>query len=59
MPLNEKVFDDQIRFVIKSGLKQRLYREAARRHISAADLPCRSAVEPEAEVPPLDARRQL
>jgi hypothetical protein len=38
MPLNEKVFDDQIRFVIKSDLKQALYREAARRHMSAADL---------------------
>ena len=38
MPLNEKVFDDQIRFVIKSELKARLYREAGRRHMSAADL---------------------
>ena len=38
MPLNERVFDDQIRFVIKSDLKQRLCREAARRHMSAADL---------------------
>jgi hypothetical protein len=31
MPLNEKVFDDQIRFVIKSDLRRCLYREAARR----------------------------
>ena len=38
MPLNERVFDDQIRFVIKSDLKQRLCREAPRRHMSAADL---------------------
>jgi hypothetical protein len=32
------VFDDQIWFVIKSELKARLYREAGRRHMSAADL---------------------
>ena len=38
MPLNEKIFDEQIRFVIKSDLKQALYAEAARRHMSAADL---------------------
>jgi hypothetical protein len=38
MPLNEKQFDAQIRFVVKSDLKKRLYREAVRRHVSAADL---------------------
>ena len=38
MPLNEKVFDDQTRFVFQGDLKRRLYREAARRHMSAADL---------------------
>lgn len=38
MPLNEKVFDAQIRFVLKSELKARLYREAKRRHLSVADL---------------------
>jgi hypothetical protein len=38
MPLIEKMFDDQIRFVLKSELKARLYREAKRRHISASDL---------------------
>jgi hypothetical protein len=38
VPLNEKVFDAQIRFVIKSDLKARLYREAKRRRMSAADL---------------------
>ena len=38
MPLNERQFDAQIRFVVKSELKKRLYREAARRRMSAADL---------------------
>jgi hypothetical protein len=38
MPLNERIFDAQIRFVLKSEMKDRLFREAKRRAMSAADL---------------------
>lgn len=38
MPLNEKIYDAQIRFVIKSEQKNRLFREAKRRRLAAADL---------------------
>jgi hypothetical protein len=37
MPLIES-YDDQIRFSLKSDMKAKLYREAARRRVSAADL---------------------
>jgi hypothetical protein len=38
MPLNEKQFDDQIRFRLTSEQKRRLYVEAKRQCASAADL---------------------
>ena len=38
MPLNEKMFDAQIRFVLTSEMKDALFREAKRRAMSAADL---------------------
>jgi hypothetical protein len=38
MPLNEKQFDDQIRFRLTSEQKRRLYVEAKRQRASAADL---------------------
>jgi hypothetical protein len=38
MPLNVKIFDAQIRFVLTSEMKDQLFREAKRRAMSAADL---------------------
>lgn len=38
MPLNRKVFEAQIRFVLKAEMKRALVREARRRGLAAADL---------------------
>lgn len=38
VPLNRKVFEAQIRFVLKAEMKRALVREARRRALSAADL---------------------
>ena len=38
MPLSKKIFDAQFRFVIPKELKDRLFREAKRRHLTAAVL---------------------
>lgn len=48
MPLNRKLFEAQIRFVLDPQLKARLFHEAACRGVSAADL-IRAAIEHELE----------
>jgi predicted HicB family RNase H-like nuclease len=48
LPLNRKLFEAQIRFVLDPRLKARLFHEAACRGVSAADL-IRAAIEHELE----------
>jgi hypothetical protein len=56
MPLNELMFDDQIRFRLTSAQKRRLYAEAKRRHLAAADM-LRGFIDTLPDAPAKGARR--